>query len=74
MMVKNLPHKTLRLLYQKSVTLYLKSPLRVAWDGVSATAVDDTTVLFTLQKPYAGFLAQLTLGILAGTYLENNTR
>jgi peptide/nickel transport system substrate-binding protein len=42
----------------------LKSPLRVAWDGVSATAVDDQTVLFTLQKPYAGFLSQLTLGIL----------
>ncbi len=42
----------------------LKSPLRVAWDGVSATAIDDTTVLFTLQKPYAGFLSQLTLGIL----------
>ncbi len=42
----------------------IKSPLRVAWDGVSATAIDDTTVLFTLQKPYAGFLSQLTLGIL----------
>ncbi len=42
----------------------LKSPLRVAWDGVTATALDDSTVLFTLQKPYAGFLSQLTLGIL----------
>jgi len=42
----------------------LKSPLRVAWDGVSANVIDDTTVLFTLQKPYAGFLSQLTLGIL----------
>lgn len=42
----------------------IKSPLRVAWDGVSATAIDDTTILFTLQKPYAGFLSQLTLGIL----------
>jgi peptide/nickel transport system substrate-binding protein len=42
----------------------LKSPLRISWDGVSATAVDDSTVIFTLQKPYAGFLAQLSLGIL----------
>ena len=42
----------------------LKSPLRISWDGVTATAIDENTVLFTLQKPYAGFLAQLTLGIL----------
>ncbi len=42
----------------------LRSPLRVAWDGVTVTATDDTTVTFTLQKPYAGFLGQLTLGIL----------
>lgn len=42
----------------------LKTPLRVAWDGVSATAIDENTVLFNLQKPYAGFLSQLNLGIL----------
>jgi peptide/nickel transport system substrate-binding protein len=42
----------------------LKSPLRVAWEGVTASAPDEKTVVFTLQKPYAGFLNQLTLGIL----------
>jgi peptide/nickel transport system substrate-binding protein len=42
----------------------LKSPLRVAWEGVTVTAPDATTVIFTLQKPYAGFLSQLTIGIL----------
>lgn len=42
----------------------IKSPLRVAWDGVTITSPDDHTVVFTLQKPYAGFLQQLTLGIL----------
>ncbi len=42
----------------------LKTPLRVAWNGVSATAIDEATVVFTLQKPYAGFLSQLNLGIL----------
>lgn len=42
----------------------LKSPLRVAWEGVTVSAPDASTVIFTLQKPYAGFLNQLTLGIL----------
>lgn len=42
----------------------IKSPLRVAWDGVQASAPDEDTVVFTLQKPYAGFMQQLTLGIL----------
>jgi peptide/nickel transport system substrate-binding protein len=43
----------------------IKSPLRVAWDGVSVTSPDEQTVVFSLQKPYAGFLQQLTLGILS---------
>ncbi len=42
----------------------IKSPLRVAWDGVHISALDDTTVVFVLQKPYAGFMQQLNLGIL----------
>ena len=42
----------------------IKSPLRVAWDGVTVTSPDTQTVVFSLQKPYAGFLQQLTLGIL----------
>lgn len=42
----------------------LKSPLAVAWDGVAVANPDPHTVIFSLQKPYAGFLNQLTLGIL----------
>lgn len=42
----------------------LKSPLRVAWDGVSVSSPDQETVVFSLQKPYAGFQNQLTLGIM----------
>ena len=42
----------------------LKSPLRVSWSGVSITTPDKKTVVFNLQKPYSGFLAQTTLGII----------
>lgn len=42
----------------------LKSPLRIAWDGVTVTTPDASTIVFSLQKPYAGFLGQLNLGIL----------
>lgn len=42
----------------------LKSPLRVAWEGVSVETPDDRTIVFSLAKPYAGFLDQLTVGIL----------
>jgi peptide/nickel transport system substrate-binding protein len=42
----------------------LKSPLRVAWDGVTISTPDARTVVFQLVKPYAGFLNQLTVGIL----------
>lgn len=42
----------------------LKSPLHVAWDGVTAVATDAQTVTFNLQKPYAGFLVQWTVGII----------
>jgi peptide/nickel transport system substrate-binding protein len=42
----------------------LKSPLRVAWDGVTTSTPDAQTIVFQLVKPYAGFLNQLTVGIL----------
>ena len=42
----------------------LKSPLRVAWDGVTVSIPDAQTVVFQLVKPYSGFLNQLTVGIL----------
>lgn len=42
----------------------LKSPLRVAWEGVTVSALDPQTIVFSLEKPYAGFIAQTTVGIL----------
>lgn len=42
----------------------IKSPRRANWDGVSATAIDEQTVVFTLGAPYALFLENTTMGIL----------
>lgn len=41
-----------------------RSPLRQNWLGVEVEARDDRTVVFTLKKPYFGFLDHLTVGIL----------
>ncbi len=41
-----------------------KSPLRPNWLSVEASAPDRYTVIFELKKPYAGFLQNLTVGIL----------
>ena len=42
----------------------IKSPLRQNWKGVKIEKIDDYTVKFVLEKPYFGFLENLTLGIL----------
>jgi peptide/nickel transport system substrate-binding protein len=42
----------------------VKSPQRIQWQGVTAKAVDEKTVTFTLKAPYAPFLASTMLGIL----------
>ncbi len=42
----------------------MRSPKKPAWEGVTATAPDDRTIVFTLKKPYAPFLENLTVGIL----------
>lgn len=42
----------------------LKSPKAVNWSGVTVKAIDAKTVEFTLKKPYAPFVENLTLGIL----------
>ena len=41
-----------------------QSPLAVSFAGTSITAPDERTVVFTLQEPFAPFLAALTVGIL----------
>lgn len=49
---------------QKAQDPGLKSPEYADWAGITATALDAHTVQFTLDKPYAPFLAITTLGIL----------
>jgi peptide/nickel transport system substrate-binding protein len=41
-----------------------KSPLRQSWQGVGVEMVDDNTIHFLLQTPYAFFLNNLSVGIL----------
>lgn len=48
-----------------------KSPLRLNWQGVDVSAVDGRTLVFTLKKPYFGFLENLTVGILPKHIWEN---
>lgn len=42
----------------------IKSPKAVNWSGVTVKATDAKTIEFTLKKPYAPFIENLTLGIL----------
>lgn len=46
-----------------SDSLY-KSPLRANWQGIDTVRIDDRTVQFQIKSPYAGFLNNLTFGIL----------
>lgn len=49
----------------------LKSPEYADWSGITATALDTHTVQFALDKPYAPFLANTTLGILPAHVWQN---
>lgn len=41
-----------------------KSPLRGNWQGVETNLIDESTIAFRTKTPYAGFLNNLTFGIL----------
>ncbi len=41
-----------------------KSPHSVEWQGVSAKAIDEKTVTFTLKQPFSDFLDIATIGII----------
>jgi peptide/nickel transport system substrate-binding protein len=41
-----------------------KSPLRSNWQGITTNRIDDYTLEFKIENPYAGFLNNLTFGIL----------
>lgn len=51
----------------------IKSPKHANWEGVVVNKIDDQTVSFTLQQPYAPFLENLTLGILPKHVWQNTT-
>ena len=42
----------------------IKSPRRADWEGVLVEKINDREVRFTLQRPYAPFLENTTMGIL----------
>lgn len=56
---------------QKIQDPILKSPLNIQWDGIQVEAKGELTVVFTLEKPYSGFLENTTLGILPKHLWEN---
>lgn len=42
----------------------LQSPKRANWSGISVEKIDDRTVAFTLEEPFAPFLETASIGIL----------
>lgn len=54
------------------------SPLRVSFQGVTITQVDERSIKFTLEKPFAPFIGSLTAGIVPahifGSVDARNTR
>ncbi len=51
----------------------IKSPERAHWEGVAVQKVDDYTITFSLEKPYAQFLQNTLIGILPQEHLGDLT-
>ncbi len=49
---------------KKATDPIIKSPKAANWDGVTVQVIDSRTIQFTLKRPYAPFIENLTLGIL----------
>lgn len=49
----------------------IKSPLRQDFQGVSARALDEKTILFKISQPFTPFITNLTFGILPKHLWEN---
>jgi len=49
----------------------IKSPKRVAWDGITVEKADDRTIIFKLKQPYISFLDNMTIGILPSAIWKN---
>lgn len=58
---------------QKITDPLIKSPRRGNWEGVTVSAPDEKTVTFTLKKPYAPFIYNLSTGILPKHIWKNVT-
>lgn len=42
----------------------VRSPYRIDWNNITTEIIDEKTITFTLPEAYAGFLSNLTIGIL----------
>lgn len=49
----------------------IKSPRKNGWDGINISKIDESTVVFTLVKPYISFLDNTTIGILPSELWKN---
>ncbi len=49
----------------------IRSPHFANWDGVQVEKKDDKTIVFTLPKPYAPFIENMTIGILPSHIWKN---
>jgi peptide/nickel transport system substrate-binding protein len=49
----------------------IKSNKRSNWEGVSVSKIDDKTILFELNQPYAPFLQETSIGILPKHIWQN---
>lgn len=56
---------------QKIQDPQIKSPVRIAWEGVTVEKVDTYTIIMRLKQPYAGFLQNATIGIIPHHIWEN---
>ena len=51
----------------------IQSPQEEVWIGIRAEVLDERTIVFTLSRPYASFLENLTLGVLPRHLWQNVT-
>lgn len=49
----------------------IKSPRRVQWEGATIDIGENEEIIFTLKKPYASFMDNLTLGIVPSHLWRN---
>lgn len=58
---------------QQAKDSLVKSPKRASWEGVTVEKISESSIKFVLEKAYAPFLDNATLGILPKHLWENAT-